>query len=161
MEIIKNTINEYKEIISYIFWGGMTTLVSWGSYSVFSLLFRGRGSILIHNKELVVSIIIANILSWVCAVIFAFVANKMWVFESKSWELRAVIPEFIKFVLSRLFTGLLEIIAVPLLVAIGLNQTIMSVEGMLAKVLVSIAIVILNYFFSKLFVFTNQSKTSR
>ena len=129
----------YKEAIDYLFWGGMTTVVSWGTYSLFVLLGA--------------SIFWGNALSWVCAVAFAFVTNKLWVFRSKSWEGSVLFPELSKFLSSRVATGIFEMIAVPALVLIGLNQTIFGIDGMVSKVLVSVAVVILNYILSKLFVF--------
>jgi putative flippase GtrA len=139
---IKYFLNKYKEIIAYLFWGGMTTLVSWGTYSLFVTVLQ--------------SISVANILSWICAVLFAFVTNKLWVFQSKEWAFRLVMPELLKFVSARLATGLLEIVGVPLLVYMGLNQRIAGIEGMAAKVLVSVIVVILNYVFSKLLVFREK-----
>ena len=129
----------YKEAIDYLFWGGMTTVVSWGSYRSFVLLGTG--------------VFWGNVLSWVCAVLFAFVTNKLWVFNSKSWEGSVLFPELTKFLSSRVATGIFEMIAVPALVAIGLNQTIFGIDGMVSKVLVSVIVVILNYILSKLFVF--------
>ena len=129
----------YKEAIDYLFWGGMTTVVSWGSYSLFVLLGA--------------SVFWGNAGSWVCAVSFAFVTNKLWVFQSKSWAGSTVWPELGKFLSSRVATGVFEMIAVPALVAIGLNQTILGIDGMVSKVVVSVAVIVLNYILSKLFVF--------
>ena len=129
----------YKEAIDYLFWGGMTTVVSWGTYSLFVLLGA--------------SVFWGNAGSWVCAVAFAFVTNKLWVFQSKSWAGSVVFPELGKFLSSRVATGIFEMIAVPALVAIGLNQTIFGIDGMVSKVVVSIAVIVLNYVLSKLFVF--------
>lgn len=129
----------YKEAIDYLFWGGMTTVVSWGTYSLFVLLGA--------------SVFWGNAGSWVCAVAFAFVTNKLWVFRSKSWEGSVLFPELSKFLSSRVATGIFEMAAVPALVALGLNQTIFGIDGMVSKVLVSVAVVILNYILSKLFVF--------
>ena len=61
---IKALFQKYKEIIFYLFWGGMTTLVSWGSYSFFVTLLH--------------SVAAANVLSWICAMLFAFATNKLW-----------------------------------------------------------------------------------
>jgi putative flippase GtrA len=98
-------------------------------------------------------VLLSNILSWVCAFLFAFITNKLWVFGSKSWKPAVCLPELGKFFSARALTGVLEIIAVPLLVSLGLNQTVLGVEGMVAKVIVSVVVVVLNYIFSKLFVF--------
>lgn len=136
----------YQEAIDYLFWGGMTTVVSWGSYSLFVLLLQGLDSVVFW----------ANILSWVCAVLFAFITNKLWVFNSKSWAAGILFPELTKFLSSRVATGVFEMIAVPTLVAIGLNQTILGIDGMVSKILVSVVVVILNYILSKLFVFKNK-----
>lgn len=132
----------YKEAIDYLFWGGMTTVVSWGTYSLFVLLGTG--------------VFWGNALSWVCAVAFAFVTNKLWVFQSKSWAGDVLLPELGKFLSSRVATGVFEMVAVPALVALGLDQTIFGIDGMVSKVLVSVAVVILNYILSKLFVFKNK-----
>ena len=129
----------YKEAIDYLFWGGMTTVVSWGSYSAFVLLGA--------------SVFWGNVLSWICAVLFAFVTNKLWVFQSKSWAGNVLLPELGKFLSSRVATGVFEMVAVPALVALGLNHTIFGIDGMVSKVLVSVIVVILNYILSKLFVF--------
>ncbi len=129
----------YKEAIDYLFWGGMTTVVSWGSYSLFVLLGA--------------SVFWGNAGSWVCAVTFAFVTNKLWVFGSKSWAGNVVFPELGKFLSSRVATGVFEMVAVPALVTVGLNQTIFGIDGMVSKVVVSVAVIVLNYILSKLFVF--------
>jgi putative flippase GtrA len=154
MERILELLKKYRELISYLFWGVMTTIISWGSYSIFALLFKRQiHEVSLFGVQMSVVVLVSNILSWVCAFLFAFVTNKLWVFESKSWKPAVCIPEFGKFFSARALTGVLEIIAVPLLVTLGLNQTIFGVEGMVAKVIVSVAVVVLNYIFSKLFIF--------
>lgn len=154
MKQILELLKKYREIISYLFWGVMTTIVSWGTYSLFAILFKGLNTeFSLFGLKISVVVLIANILSWVCAIVFAYVTNKLWVFNSKSWEIKVVLPELSKFISARLVTGVLEIILVPLLVGIGLSQTIFGIEGMAAKVFVSVLVVVLNYIFSKLFIF--------
>lgn len=158
MEKITALIKKYQEIISYLFWGGMTTIVSWGSYSLFAVLFKNQISIIeLFGMEMSVVVLVSNILSWVCAFLFAFVTNKLWVFKSKSWKAEVCLPEFGKFFSARALTGVMEIVLVPLMVSLGLDQTIFGIEGMVAKVIVSVAVVILNYVFSKLFIFKSKS----
>lgn len=148
-----------KELISYLFWGVMTTVVSWGSYSLFIILFNGFDtSLSAFGKTVPLDVFFANVLSWICAVLFAFVTNKILVFNSKSWKKDIVVSESLKFLSSRIITGLFEIVAVPLLVMIGLDQTVFGIEGMAAKVLTSVVVVILNYVFSKIFVFKQTDK---
>ncbi len=125
------------EVIRYLVMGGLTTVVSWGTYALFA-------------KNLGMGITASNILSWVCAVIFAYLTNKVWVFHSYSWKIGFVLREVALFISARLMTGVIEMAGVPLLVKAGLNQKLFGVKGMLAKVAVSILVVILNYVFSKL-----------
>lgn len=149
MKHILNLMKKYQEIIAYLFWGVLTTVVSWGTYSLFVVILENE----------TYKITIANILSWICAVLFAYVTNKIWVFHSHSWKVKICLIEFWKFISTRFITGVFEIMAVPILVGIGLNQTIFGIEGMVAKIFVSVIVVILNYIFSKLFIFKKEGKT--
>lgn len=152
--MILQLLKRYREIVAYLFWGVMSTVVSWGSYSLFAIMFANQvGEVHIFNWKFSMVVVIANVLSWLCAITFAFFTNKIWVFESKSWKRKVWLPELGKFLSSRMITGIVEMIGVPLLVSLGLNQTIYGVEGMVAKILVSVIVVLLNYVFSKLFVF--------
>ena len=151
---IINLYNKYREIIVYIFWGGMSTVVGWGSYIVFASLLSGNVSdIHLLSMTISVTVFVANVLSWILAVAFAFYTNKVFVFQSKSWKIDIWVGECVKFVGARIATGVLEIFGVPFLVAIGLNQKIFGIEGIVAKITVSVAVVALNYVFSKLFIF--------
>lgn len=153
-EKIINLYNKYREIIVYIFWGGMSTVVGWGSYIIFASLLSGNVSdIHLLSMTISVTVFVANVLSWILAVTFAFYTNKVFVFQSKSWKMDIWVGECVKFVGARIATGVLEIFGVPFLVAIGLNQKIFGIEGIVAKITVSVAVVALNYVFSKLFIF--------
>ena len=141
---MKKLFDKYREAIVYILVGGLTTGVSWVVYAV-CVRFLGW------------SIEVGNVVSWIAAVSFAFVTNKTWVFRSNSWEPRLVAGEAAKFVGARLATGVLEVVGVPALVKLGLDQTIFGVEGMLSKVIVTVVVIVLNYVFSKLFIFQKKS----
>lgn len=151
MTKIKELLIKYKEIITYIIFGGLTTLVNWCVYTVLVKISP-------NNIDEIVWITISNAVAWVAGVLFAFITNKIWVFESKNFALKVVLKELISFVLARALTGVLEIFGVPLLVKLGLNQTIFGIDGMVAKLIVSVVVVILNYIFSKLIVFKNKNK---
>ncbi len=155
MEKLRELFVKYREIIAYLFWGVMTTLVSWATYALFEFLFHNVSGELFG---VALSIQLANILSWICAVLFAFVTNKLWVFDSKSWAANVVWPEFLKFLSARIATGVLEVVGVPLLVRLGLDQTLFGREGFVAKILVSIIVIILNYVLSKLLVFRKKKE---
>lgn len=155
---INDLIKRNRRIIDYLFWGGMTTLVSWGSYSLFYKILNNinMNGFSFWGRKIDTQILLSNILSWICAVLFAFITNKLWVFRSKSMKPSVVINEAVKFVSARIATGIFEIVAVPLLVALGLNQSVFGVNGMVAKIVVSIVVVVLNYILSILFVFAKS-----
>ena len=120
-----------KEILSYAFWCIMTTLVSWTSYTVYAYLF-GR----IDRLTPTVVALIANILSWVTAVTFSFVANKIRVFESKSWRIGVVMPEVLKFYSTRAAVGVVETGLATLMVVVGLDVPLFGVDGLVSKMIV-------------------------
>ncbi len=146
MEKIRNLFVKYKELILYLLFGGLTTIVSWGSYALLEL----SG----------LSVTAANALSWICAVAFAFVTNKLFVFESKSWAIKTTLREAGEFVGARLLTGLLTMVGVPLLVKWGIDFPITLgdkvLEGMIAKIIMSVLEVLLNYVASKLVIFKKK-----
>ena len=88
--------------------------------------------------------------SWVLAVTFAYITNKLFVFESYSWNPKFVLKELSLFLSARIATGLIEIFGVPFLVSHGFNQAIFGLEGSVCKITMSFLVVLLNYVFSKL-----------
>lgn len=90
---------------------------------------------------------VANVIAWVIAVAFAYVTNKLWVFESKSWDRTVWIPECIGFVSARLATGLLDMGLMYLMISI------IGVPKMWAKLVSNVVVIIGNYVLSKLVVF--------
>ena len=145
METLKNLYLKHKEIINYLLFGGMTTVVSWGTYSLFV-------------KAIGMSVGVGNVLSWICDVLFAFVTNKLFVFESKTWQPATALREFVSFIGARLATGAIEWIGVPYFSTHGLTHPLFGVKGLLAKIVVSIVVIILNYVFSKFLVFIKKDK---
>lgn len=144
MKKIQELFVKYKEIIMYLIFGVGTTAVNWVIYTV--LVAFGN----------VVNLTLANIIAWVGAVAFAYITNKLWVFESKSWSPKVVWKELGMFLGARIFSGIFEIGLFPVLVWLGMNQAIFGVEGMLAKVVISVLVIVLNYIFSKLLVFKKK-----
>ena len=140
---VQDLFTRHREGILYLFFGGCSTVVSWGSYSLFVLFVKDNVSV-------------ANFVSWFLAVAFAFVTNKEWVFESKSWAGTLVRKEIGMFVSARAATGLMEIILVPALVELGLDMEIAGIRGSVSKISVSILVVVANYFISKLVIFRKK-----
>ncbi len=150
--MIKKLWDKFHEIIMYMVFGIATTVVSWLSYALFTEIvptISFWGITVDHTTS-------ANVLSWICAVVFAYITNKLWVFESKSWRPSVAFKEFWLFVSSRLLTGVIEWVGLPILMSVGFDQATFGVEGMLAKILVSVIVVILNYVLSKLFIFKRK-----
>jgi putative flippase GtrA len=159
MEKIKELWHKYHEVIAYLFWGVMTTIVNWIVYTAcVRILPESPATLRIFGSEFSSRIFWANVIAWAAAVVFAFFSNKIRVFESRSFAPSVAVPEFLKFAGSRAATGLLESFLVPFLVGCGLDQTVFGIEGSIAKILVSVIVVILNYVFSKLLVFRQKKE---
>lgn len=131
---MKNFIGKYKEIILYLFFGVLTTLIN---IIVYFILTR------IMNLSTIYSTVIAFILS----VIFAYITNKIWVFNSKTETLKEIGKEIVAFFGGRLFSGGCDILIMYVFVdVLGCNDLII-------KILSNVMVVIMNYIISKLFVF--------
>ena len=148
---MKNWYLKHKEPLNYAFWCIMTTLVSWTSYTVYAYLFGG-----IEGLASAVVALVANILSWVTAVTFSFVANKIRVFESKSWKPSIVVPEALKFYSTRAAVGVVETGLATLMVLVGLDRPLFGVDGLMSKMIVTPIIIIMNYLCGKFFVFRKK-----
>lgn len=140
---MKNLIKRHQELILFVVFGILTTLVNWVSYAAMVAVN--------------ININISNILAWVIAVIFAYVVNKFFVFKNKDKEFKKIFKDFLLFVSFRLFAGLIEILGLPFLIHIGLNQYIFGVEGFFAKVIVSFVSFVANYVGGKL-IWNNKNK---
>lgn len=141
---LKELYNEHKEAVLYVFFGALTTVVSLATYSLF--VWIG------------IELFFSNILSWMCGVLFAFVVNKWFVFSSKSIETTTVVKELGSFFSARIITGVLAWILFPILCAVGLGGTFLNTEGMPAKIVTSILEIVMNWLFSKYWVFRKKEK---
>ena len=141
MKKILQIFQKYNEIIRYIFIGGCTTLVSLISYYVLI------SSLLNPNNPLQLQI--ANIISWLLAVTFAFFTNKKIVFKSESKKIGA---EAFKFFTSRLVTLFIDILFMFITV------TLIHFNPKIAKLFVQLIILVLNYILSKFIVFKNSKE---
>ena len=121
-------------VICYVFFGGCTTMVNLVSFFVL--------------RKLNVELNTANIISIILAILFAYVVNSKFVFQDKCETLRDHIRPFCKFISARLVTMVIEVGGVWLLVSV------MGMNYMIWKFLTQFIVLILNYIFSKFFVFT-------
>ena len=135
--MIKKLLAKYQHLITYVFFGAVTTAVN---FAVYYLLFN----------ICQLSALVSNAVAWLVAVIVAFLTNKPFVFHSNDWSWKVTIPEFFKFVVSRIGSGILETATIFLLV------DVCKLDGNIVKVIISIAVIILNYITSRFIVFNKK-----
>ena len=134
MEKIRFLVEKYWDILSYLFFGVLTTVVN---YLVYLPCYNLLG----------ISASVSNVIAWVAAVAFAYLTNKPWVFKSHDWSRQTVIPELTKFVGCRVGSGALETGIIFLFV------DVLCWNGNVMKLITSVLVVVLNYIGSKLLVF--------
>lgn len=135
MTKIKELYLKYKEIINYIFFGGLSTLVNFVSYFIAARIIG-------------IDEVISSGISWVCAVLFAYVTNKLFVFESKRNGVKEIIKEMTSFFLARIISGILCDVG-----TFALMVKVLYINDIVAKIITQIMVVIVNYLFSKLIIF--------
>ena len=151
MKMIKTLFIKYKEILTYIIFGILTTLVNFFAFWIFTKIF-GENLYLVNNA-----------IAWVVGVVFAYVTNKHFVFESKSWDLKLITKEITGFLGARIFSFLLEEGGMFLFVSVlGFGEKSLTLLGItvtgqfIVKILLAVIVVILNYVFSKFIIFKNK-----
>lgn len=137
MDKILTLLKKNRDIMTYLFFGVLTTLVN---YAVYVPLYEFAG----------MSATLSNVAAWVVSVAFAYLTNKPFVFGSHDWSAKTVVPELIKFVGCRVGSGFLET------AIIAVTVDILHWNGLFIKLITSVLVVILNYVGSKLLVFRNK-----
>lgn len=140
IEKIKALCVKYEEIIVYLIVGVLTTIVSWGAKFLVNALFFHNTMYPTPFENLVLSVV-----NWTAGVIFAYFTNRRFVFKSHE-PMGKEIP---KFVLSRVFTLILDAVVMQVLTAVGVHLII-------ATGISAVLVIIGNYVFSKLFVFKKK-----
>ena len=139
-----------KEVILYLVFGVLTTLVNWVAYYGFNKLLN--------------EILLANFFAWIVAVAFAYITNKLFVFESKGVRGAALIKEIGGFIGARIFSFIIEEGGMWIVKHFGWTKLLFRVwkiditQDLIAKILLAVIVVIMNYFFSKLLIFTKKQK---
>ena len=123
-----------KEVISYLIFGVLITVVNIVVYYVF-------------NTWLQVNYLVSNAIAWIASVLFAYITNRKYVFESKN---TSMFNELVKFISARLSTGIMDMILMWLLV------DVLSMNSMVSKIVVNVLVIVLNYVLSKVFVFKKE-----
>ncbi|MCR4925730.1 MAG: GtrA family protein [Clostridiales bacterium] len=145
--LLKKIIN--RETITYVIFGVLTTAVNFAFFHICNKLLTD--DVFLKDKNYLFS----NILAWIAAVLFAFFTNKLFVFKSKSWKAKTVVREFVSFIGARLFSlGVDE-------GGMFLFVSVLNFNKMIAKLIVQVAIVLINYFFSKFLIFKNKKEENK
>mgnify|MGYP004548457507 CR=1 FL=1 len=140
LRIVNPFYKKNKEILLYLFFGGLTFLVSISSYAVFNIRIGWNA-------------LTANIVSWILAVAFAYTTNRIWVFESSTDRGSNLIKEITCFVGGRIATLVIE----ELILFIFITE--LEMNSILVKIVAQVVVIVLNYVISK-FVFRPQKSES-
>lgn len=136
MQKLKSLLFRYREELTYLLFGGLTTLVNYVVYLGLTRIFS-------------VNYLWATVISWVFAVLFAYFTNRSWVFHSTSVGFSERGREFVRFVSGRLLTLALDAgIMVLFIDFLGLSSW-----DWLIKAFAQLFVIVGNYVISKLFVF--------
>lgn len=138
IEKVRKLFVKYYDVIAYLVFGVLTTLVN---YIVYLPCYNLLG----------ISAALSNVIAWVAAVAFAYLTNKPFVFKSHDWSRKVVWPELVKFVGCRIGSGALET------AFIFITVDCLAWDGNVMKLITSILVVILNYFGSKFLVFRKKA----
>ncbi len=153
MKKVKELFTKYKEFVLYAIFGVLTTLANLFAFLICTKLF-GEGLYLFNNA-----------VAWFAGVVVAFVTNKLYVFNSKSWKPNVAVKEFLEFVAARLFSFGFEEVGLVLFISIlHLGNGSFTLFGftitgqLIIKLILSVFVVIFNYLFSKFFIFKKNEK---
>ena len=137
VKLILRLMKKYQSFIAYAVFGILTTIVNIVVYGV------------CYNR-LGISNTVSNVFAWILAVTFAYLTNKIWVFDSKSWSWSVLKREIIAFISCRIATGVLDIVIMFVCV------DILEWHALLMKIASNVLVIILNYVFSKLIIFKKR-----
>lgn len=140
MKKVMELYQKYKEVIHYLIFGGLSTVVNFVSY-------------FIAARVIGIEEVTSSAISWFCAVLFAYVTNKLFVFESKTETKKAMVKEMVTFFLARILSGILCDVG-----SFALMVRVFHVNDIFAKIVTQVMVVVVNYVFSKLFIFRKSGE---
>lgn len=138
MKKIWDLYKKYEDVILYLFFGGCTFLVCMISYYICA-------------TPLGMNYMVANIISWIIAVLFAYITNRIFVFKSTVTGFAGILKELWMFVACRLSTGVMEIV----IMFVGVS--LLHINDLLVKGVAQVLVILSNYVLSKLIIFRNNS----
>ena len=143
MEKLKKSIKKLlkKEVILYIIFGVLTTFVNLGAFYILNTLLKVNENI-------------SNLIAIILAVLVAYITNKELVFHSNAIGIKNRIIQFIKFMIGRAFTMVVEFVG-------GILLFQLPIPNIITKALLTIIVIILNFFISKFFAFKNNNENKK
>lgn len=137
--MINKEVCKYKEVLLYGVFGAVSTIINVSGFYI-------------CRQYLHIALLLSNILAWTAAFVFAFITNKVWVFQSNEWKSRAAVREMASFFIVRLFTLFLD----TLLIWWFVEQ--LQIWEMPAKIFVNMLVIIINYAAGKWWVFKRKNE---
>ena len=134
--------DQHREVILYLFFGGLTFVISMASYTI-------------CLKLLGMNELIANVISWILAVLFAFFTNRKWVFNGERDSAKGFWAQMLSFFGGRIFTLIVEELILLVFV------TWLKLDGVAVKAVAQVVVIVLNYFISKFFVFRGKGESAK
>lgn len=151
--LFKKLVN--KETVTYVIFGVLTTLVNLLVFKGFDVLFKGK------------YYLFTNTIAWIAAVAFAYVTNKLFVFESKSWKLDVIKKEIPSFLGARIASYFVEQAGLWIFVELlnfdekVFDFILVKLSGKItAKLIIGVIVVVINYVLSKFIIFSKKEKPS-
>lgn len=138
---MKSLLIKYKKQIMYLIFGGLTTLVNIISYFALTRFCH-------------LGISVATVIAWILSVVFAYITNRKWVFESTATGFEQILIEIVVFFGARLFSGALDFGIMYLFVKI------LNFNDLIIKILSNVIVIILNYIFSNFFIFKKEEASN-
>ena len=149
--LFKKLVN--KETVTYVIFGVLTTLVNLLVFKGFDVLFKGK------------YYLFTNTIAWIAAVAFAYVTNKLFVFESKSWKFDVIKKEIPSFLGARIASYFVEQAGLWIFVELlhfdekVFDFILLKLSGKItAKLIIGVIVVVINYVLSKFIIFSKKRK---
>ena len=142
IKTIKELYLQNKEIINYLVFGVLSTVVNFVSYYICTRLAN-------------IDEVISSGLAWFFSVLFAYITNKIFVFESKTRTIKAFFKEMLSFFLARVLSGILCDVG-----TFAVMVNVIKINDIIAKIITQIMVIILNYILSKFFIFKKKKEES-
>ena len=135
LDKIKKLYFKHKEVVNYLVFGGLATVVNFVSY-------------FISAKIIGIDEVISSGISWFCSVLFAYITNKIFVFESKTNGMKETLKEISSFFLARILSGILCDVG-----TFAVMVKVLHINDIISKFITQVMVVIMNYILSKLVIF--------